>query len=92
MNLERYLPHFVTLSLLILSGVYHSPAMAFASVVSVLGLLAHGLIASRIEALAAKAPPADEGVKRAQEEAKRLIQDINARVATLEYGVKVRGF
>ena len=68
-----------------MAAIFRSPAHAFASVVSVLGILTHGLIAERMAALAAKVVPADETMKRA-------IQDLNARVATLEYGVKTRGF
>lgn len=85
MKIERFLPHFVTVALLVMSAVFHDPAYAFAAMVSVLGILAHNVVQDRIAALTPKAGTVDEAAKRA-------MQDLNARVATLEYGVKTRGF
>lgn len=85
MKIERFLPHFVTVALLVMAAIFRSPAHAFASVVSILGIMAHSVVVERMAALAAKVVPTDETAKRA-------IQDLNARVATLEYGVKTRGF
>ncbi len=85
MKAERYLPHLVTLVLLTLSGVYHSPAYAFASVVSVLGILAHSVVEARVAALTPKPGLLDEATRR-------TLQDLNARLVTLEHGVRTRGF
>lgn len=85
MKIEKFLPHFVTVALLVMAAIFRSPAHAFASVVSILGIMAHSVVVERMAALAAKTPAADDTLKKA-------IQDLNARVATLEYGVKTRGF
>lgn len=85
MKIERFLPHLVTIALLAMSAIFRNPAYAFASVVSVLGIMVHSVVMERMAAMAAKVVPADETMKR-------TIQDLNARIATLEYGVKTRGF
>jgi len=85
MKIERYLPHVVTVALLAMAAVFKSPAFAAASVVGVLGIVAEAYLRDRLAVLTPKAASVDEATKRA-------IQDLNARVATLEYGVKTRGF
>lgn len=85
MKTERFLPHLVTLALVVMAGVFRSSPFAFAAMVGVLGILANNVVVERMAALAVRTAPADETAKRA-------IQDLNARVATLEYGVKTRGF
>jgi len=84
MNIERYISHFITLALLVLGAWLKSPAFAYASVSS-LGLVMAKEVFDRLHAL-------KEVKSVLPEDAKRLIQDINARVTTLEYGVKTRGF
>lgn len=84
MNYEKIFSYVLTASLLGLAGYYQSAAFAYAAVAS----LAVGKvfdIYSRLLAVKEQKPGIPEEVRRA-------IQDINARVATLEYGVKQRGF
>lgn len=84
MNYEKIFSHVITASLLGLAGYYQSAAFAYAAVAS----LAVGMtfqVYSRLLAVKEQKPGINEEVKRA-------IQDMNARVATLEYGVKTRGF
>lgn len=84
MNIERFLPHAVSLALLVLGAVQHSAAMAYGAVVLV------GFILARE---AWDKAHAEKGVHVAlPEEAKRKIQDLEARVTTIEYGIKTRGF
>jgi hypothetical protein len=86
MTLSKYFPHLCTASLLTLAGVFHNASFAMASVVSL------GLLLSR-EAFDLYRESRKEAVKPGiPEEVRRTMQDINARVATLEYGVKQRGF
>lgn len=84
-KIERFFPHLVSLTLLVLAGLFKSPAFAYASVLGVLGVLVHSVAKDRLAALVAKQAPTDETVKRA-------VQDLNARVTTIEYNVKTRGF
>lgn len=84
MNLENIFPHFVTLSLLVLAAVYKSPALGAAVVVALGLILTKEFFDKRYSALTIKT--------QVPEELKRSIQDMNARIATLEYGVKTRGF
>jgi len=84
MNIEKYIPHFVSLTLLVLGAVEKSAAMAYGAVVTL------GLILAREawdKAHTAKAP-----VAGTSDESKRKIQDLEARVTTIEYGIKQRGF
>lgn len=84
MNIERFLPHTVSVTLLVLGAVQHSAAMAYGAVLTL------GLILAREawdKAHVAKAAPSG-----LPEEAKRKIQDLEARVTTIEYGIKQRGF
>ena len=74
----------VTLSLLGLAGYYQNAALAYASVLSMAVGAAQLVYMKLIGARQEKA-----GMN---EETKRAMQDLNARVATLEYGVKTRGF
>lgn len=83
MNIEAYVSHFVTLSLLVLSAVYKSPFFAYASVLG-LGLIAYKQIMQ--EKIAALKPPA------VSDEMKRTVQDMNARLVTIEHGIRIRGF
>lgn len=84
MNYEKLFSRVVTVSLLGLAGYYQSSTFAFATVLS-LAVGAVQDIYSRMVAVREQKPTVSEEVKRA-------IQDMNARVATLEYGVKTRGF
>ena len=84
MNIEKYFNHIVALTLLILAGVYHSPLFGYASVGAMLGIMAHSIMSAKVALTTVK-----PGIP---EELKRQIQDLNARIATLEYGVKTRGF
>ena len=84
MNIERFLPHTVSVTLLVLGAVQHSAAMAYGAVLTL------GLILAREawdKAHVVKAP--SSGLP---DEAKRKIQDLEARVTTIEYGIKRRGF
>jgi hypothetical protein len=84
MNVEKYFPHFVTLTLLVLGAFYRSAALGYASVVA-LGLV---MVKDVLERIATEKLAKMDGV----EDVKKLVQQVNARVATLEYGVKTRGF
>lgn len=84
MNIERFLPHTVSITLLVLGAVQHSAAMAYGAVVT-LGLI----LAREAWDKAHQAKPAASGLP---DEAKRKIQDLEARVTTIEYGIKQRGF
>jgi capsule polysaccharide export protein KpsC/LpsZ len=84
MNVEKYIPHFVSLTLLVLGAVEKSAAMAYGAVVTL------GLILAR-EAWD-KAHVAKVITTGLPDEAKRKIQDLEARVTTIEYGIKQRGF
>ena len=84
MNIEKYIPHFVSLTLLVLGAVEKSAAMAYGAVVTL------GLVLAREawdKAHVAKAAPA--GVP---DEVKRKLQDLEARIVTIEFGIKARGF
>lgn len=83
-NYEKIFSRTITVSLLGLAGYYQSAYFAYAAVLS----FAVGAVQDvylRLVALREQKP----GVS---DEVRRVIQDINARVATLEYGVKQRGF
>ena len=87
MNYEKVFSHSVTAILLELAGYYQSAAFAYTTVAS----LAVQLVSEAYSRLLASKEVKD--VKPAlPEEARRAIQDMNARIATLEYGVKQRGF
>lgn len=84
MNYEKIFSHSITAILLGLAGYYQSAAFAYAAVASLAVQAVHEVYSRLLTAKETK-PGISEDVKRA-------IQDINARVATLEYGVKQRGF
>lgn len=84
MNYETIYSHSVTAILLGLAGYYQSAAFAYAAVASLAVMAAHEIY-SRLLALREVKPTVSDEVKR-------TIQDMNARIATLEYGVKTRGF
>jgi len=84
MNIERFLPHTVSVTLLVLGAVQHSAAMAYGAVVT-LGLV----LAREAWDKAHAAKPVSSGLP---DEAKKKIQDLEARVTTIEYGIKQRGF
>lgn len=84
MNYEKVFSRTITVSLLGLAAYYQSAYFAFATVLS-FAVGAVQEIYSRLVAVREQKPGVPEEVKRA-------IQDMNARVATLEYGVKTRGF
>lgn len=84
MLIERYFPHAVSVSLLTLGALQHSAAMAYGSV-AVLGfiLAKESWDKAHAEKHVSVALP---------EDAKRRLQDLEARVTTIEYGIKTRGF
>ena len=84
MNIEKYIPHFVSLTLLVLGAAERSAAMAYGAVVTL------GLILAREawdKAHVAKAAPSG-----LPEEVKKKILDLEARITTVEYGIRARGF
>lgn len=84
MDALKFFPHSVTFSLLVLSAVYRSPAFGAASVIALGFILANAILEARYNSLTIKT--------QVPEELKRAIQDIQARVTTIEYGIKTRGF
>lgn len=84
MNYEKLFIHTVTAVLLGMAGFYQDASLAYAAVLSS-AISVVLSIYSRLTALREHKPGLTE-------EAKRSIQDLGARVATLEYGVKTRGF
>lgn len=84
MNYEKVFSHTITATLLGLAAYRDSATFAYAAVASMAVVAAYEIY-SRLLSLREVRPTASDEVKRA-------IQDINARVATLEYGVKTRGF
>lgn len=84
MNHEKIISHSITAVLLGMAGYYQSAAFAYAAV-AYLAVQAVYEVYSRL--LAAR-----EAKPGLPDDAKRAIQDMNARIATLEYGVKTRGF
>lgn len=83
-KLEAYFAHFVTLVLLVSAVIFRSSSLGYAAVLSLLLVLAKGILEVRWSALTIKT--------EVPEEMKKQIQDMNARIATLEFGVKTRGF
>lgn len=84
MNYEKLFIHTITAALLGMAGFYQDAPMAYAAVLSSAVSVALSVY-SRLAALKEQKPSLNE-------EAKRTMQDLGARVATLEYGVKTRGF
>lgn len=85
MNLNKYFPQMVTLSLLVLAGAYRSPSFAYASVLSLMVLVSEKVLDYFKERHAKLNQPLDEMVQR-------KMRDMEARVTTIEYGIKQRGF
>ncbi len=84
MQIEKYFPHLVSMVLLSLGALQHSAAMAYGSV-AVLGFV--------LAKESWDTAHAHKGVQYGlPEEAKKRIQDLEARVTTIEYGIKTRGF
>ena len=84
MNYEKIFSYTVTAVLLGMAGYFQNEALAYAAVASS-AVSATYSIYLRLIATKAQKPGIPEDVKR-------LMHDIGARVATLEYGVKTRGF
>lgn len=84
MNYEKLFSHTVTAVLLGMAGFYESSSLAYAAVLSSAVSVVQSVYARLIAAKAQK--------QTLPEDAKRTIHDLGARVATLEYGVKTRGF
>lgn len=85
MNVSKFFPHAVTVILLALAGVYKSPAFAYASVLALVSVLAANVVALYQDMLKLRSTPIDEVTKR-------KITDLEARVSTIEFGIKQRGF
>lgn len=85
MDLKKYFPHAVTVVLLALAGVYRSPAFAYASVLSLMVLVSENILEYFKERHAKLNQPLDEMVQRE-------MRDLKARVTTIEFGIKQRGF
>jgi hypothetical protein len=83
MNLDKYFSHTVTVVLLGLSIWQRSAALSYAVVAALIVLAAKDYIALK-SVVAAKPGLPDE--------IKRQIQDLNARIVTIEHGISVRGF
>lgn len=84
MNYDKLFSYSVTAILLGLAGYLQSAAFAYASVASLAVNAVHEIY-SRLLATKEQKPALSE-------ELKRTMHDMNARIATLEYGVKTRGF
>lgn len=85
MNISKFFPHAVTVILLGLAGVYKSPAFAYASVLALVSVLAMNVISLYQDMLKLRSTPIDELTKR-------KITDLEARVSTIEFGIKQRGY
>jgi hypothetical protein len=85
MNLSKYFPHAITVILLTLAGLYKSPAFAYAAVLSLVSVLAVNVVDMYQNLIKLRATPMDEATKR-------KITDLEARVSTIEFGIKQRGF
>jgi hypothetical protein len=83
-NVEKYLPHTISVTLLGLGAGQHSAAMAYGAVVVI------GLILAR-DAWD-KAHVAKVITTGLPDDAKKKILDLEARVTTIEYGIRQRGF
>lgn len=84
MNYEKLFSHVITASLLGLAGFYQSAAFAYAAVAS----LAVGKvfeIYNRLLLVREQKPGINDEVKR-------QLHDLGARILTIEHGIKIRGF
>jgi len=84
MNYQALFTTTVTTILLGLAGYYQDTAFAYASVLS-LAIGAVQSIYTRLVAIREKKPGLDDKTRQ-------VIHDLGARVATIEYNVKQRGF
>ncbi len=84
MNYEKLFSHTVTAVLLGMAAYFQSSALAYAAVLSS-AVSAVYSIYSRLVAVREQKPSLNE-------EAKRVVHDLGARIATIEYGIKARGF
>ncbi|KKK92479.1 hypothetical protein LCGC14_2702530 [marine sediment metagenome] len=84
MNYEKLFSHIITVVLLGMAAYFQSSALAYAAVLSS-AVNAVYSIYSRLVAVKEQKPGLNE-------EARRVMQDLGARIATIEYGVKTRGF
>jgi len=85
MNVSKYFPHSITVVLLVLAGIYRSPAFAYASVLALVSVLVGNIVAIYQDMLKLRSTPTDELTKR-------KMTDLEARVSTIEFGIKQRGF
>jgi len=85
MKVLDFFPHFIVVVLLALAGVFRSPAFAYASVLAMVALLGNNALESFRAIHEKKNQPVEEALK------KKLV-DIEARITTIEYGIKQRGF
>lgn len=81
----NHFPFTVVALLVGFAGVYRSVGMA-ATAVALLGIIAARDSFHELKVAAAQ-PKAE-----LPEETKRLMHDIQARITTIEYGIKARGF
>lgn len=85
MKILDYFPHMIVVVLLALAGWFRSPAFAYASVLALAVMFANGAL-DYFKAIHEKRnAPVEEALKR------KLV-DVEARIATIEYGIKQRGF
>ena len=84
MNYEKLFSHTITVVLLGMAAYFQSSALAYAAVLSS-AVNAVYSIYSRLVAVKEQKPGLNE-------EARRVMQDLGARIATIEYGIKARGF
>lgn len=83
-NLEKIFSHLVTAVLLGMAYHFQNTAIAYAAVASSAITAAYSIY-SRLVATKEQKPSSDDNLKR-------LVQDTAAKVATIEYGIKQRGF
>jgi hypothetical protein len=79
MQIVKYFPHAVVLVLLALAGVFQSPSFAYASVLALMVLLCGEALELYRSIHEKKNSPIDDILKR-------KLQDVEARIATVEYG------
>lgn len=85
MKVSQYFPHAVVLVLLAMSGVFRSPAFAYASVLALAAMFANDALEYFKDIHAKRNAPVEDALR------KKLI-DVEARITTIEYGIKQRGF
>jgi hypothetical protein len=83
-QIVRYFPYVVTASLVVAAIASASPAFAYAAVLSLASVLVRESFLAVQETRSAKSVLPDE--------TKRLINDLAARVTTIEVGIQRRGF